>query len=139
MAQSWTWEYRLVFFDGLDAYWKTWLQFIFPIYIWLIAGLIIVVCHFSTKATRLFGGNAVQVLATLFLISYAKLLRTIVIVLRFSSPSYSNDTGEPGILCLLTVMCHTLERAILYCLLQLCLSCSFYGCLILWPYFLFLF
>ena len=98
MAQPWTREYRLVFFDGLDAYWKTWLQFVFPIYIWFIAGLIIVVCHFSTKATRLFGGNAVQVLATLFLFSYAKLLRTIVIALRFSSPSYSNDTGEPGFL-----------------------------------------
>ena len=29
------------FFDGLNSYWKTWLQFIFPIYIWIIAGLII--------------------------------------------------------------------------------------------------
>ena len=25
------------FFGGLDSYWKTWLQFVFPIYIWTIA------------------------------------------------------------------------------------------------------
>ena len=30
------------FFVGLDAYWKTWLQFLFPFYIWGIAGVIIV-------------------------------------------------------------------------------------------------
>ena len=31
------------FIQGLTAFWKTWLQFIFPLYIWAIAGLIIVV------------------------------------------------------------------------------------------------
>ena len=25
------------FFDGLDGYWKTWLQFVFPVYIWTIS------------------------------------------------------------------------------------------------------
>ena len=33
------------FFVGLDAYWKTWLQFVFPLYIWAIAGIIIVACR----------------------------------------------------------------------------------------------
>ena len=38
-------------------------------------------CHYSTRATKLFGNNAVPVLATLFLLSYAKLLRVIVLAL----------------------------------------------------------
>ena len=31
------------FYDGMDAYVKTWLQFVFPIYIWGVIGLIIVI------------------------------------------------------------------------------------------------
>ena len=69
------------FIEGLTAYWKTWLQFVFPIYIWLIAGFIIVTSNYFKLATKLFGNNSVPVLATLFLLSYAKLVRTIITVL----------------------------------------------------------
>ena len=69
------------FIKGLTAYWKTWLQFVFPIYIWLIAGFIIVTSNYFKLATKLFGNNSVPVLATLFLLSYAKLVRTIITVL----------------------------------------------------------
>lgn len=62
------------FFEGLDAYGKAWLQFVFPIYLWFIAGVIIMVCRYSTRATKIFGNNAVSVLATLLLMSYTKLL-----------------------------------------------------------------
>ena len=72
------------FIKGLDGYWKTWLQFAFPAYIWLIAGLIILVSHYSTKATKIFGNNSVPVLATLFLLSYARLLRTILVAIEFT-------------------------------------------------------
>ena len=72
------------FIQHLDGYWKTWLQFAFPAYIWLIAGLIILVSHYSTRATKIFGNNSVSVLTTLFLLSYAKLLRAILIVLEFT-------------------------------------------------------
>ena len=66
------------FFSGLDAYWKTWLQFAFPLYLWFLAGLIVLLCHYSIRATMLFGNNAVGVLCTVILLSYMKLLRTIV-------------------------------------------------------------
>ena len=66
------------FFVGLDAYWKTWLQFLFPFYIWLIAGVIIVACRYSSCLTNLIGSRGVPLLATLFLLSYMKLLRTAV-------------------------------------------------------------
>ena len=76
------------FFQHLDGYWKTWLQFVFPAYIFFIAGLIILVSHYSTKATSLFGRNSVSVLTTLILLSYAKLLRTILVILKFTVLNY---------------------------------------------------
>ena len=72
---------RTCFVQGLTGYVKTWMQFIFPLYIWSIAGVMIILAHYSKKMTKLFGSNCVQVLATLLLLSYAKLLRTIIIVL----------------------------------------------------------
>ena len=60
------------FSENLDQLTKTGLQFVFPVYIWCIAGLIIIISHYSTRATKLFGNNSVAVLATLFLLSYAK-------------------------------------------------------------------
>jgi len=35
------------FYDGMDAYIKTWLQFVFPVYIWVLVGLVILISHFS--------------------------------------------------------------------------------------------
>ena len=66
------------FFAGLDAFWKTWLQFLFPFYIWAIAGAIIVACRYSFHLTNLIGSRAVPLLATLFLLSYMKLFHTII-------------------------------------------------------------
>ena len=81
------------FTNGLDAYGKTWLQFVFPIYLWLIALLIVLLCHYSTKATKIFGYNAVAVLTTLFLLSYTKLQRTIVLSLGASVLSQFNPNN----------------------------------------------
>ena len=66
------------FVNGLNAYWKTWLQYIFPLYIWSIVVLIIVAARRSTTITNWFGSKSISVLATLFLLSYTKLLRTII-------------------------------------------------------------
>ena len=76
------------FFVGLDAYWKTWMQFLFPFYIWTIAGVIIILSRYSEVVTRLFGNNSVPVLATLILLSYAKLLRTIINVVELTFLEY---------------------------------------------------
>ena len=72
------------FFNGLTAYGKTWLQFVFPVYIWSIAGLIIILAKYSDRVAKVVGNNSVPVLATLFLLSYAKLLRTIITALSFT-------------------------------------------------------
>ena len=76
------------FYNGMDVYAKTWLQFVFPIYVWSLVGVIIFVSHFSQKITSLLGSNPIAVLATLFLISYAKILRTIIAALSFTYLEY---------------------------------------------------
>ena len=80
------------FIDGLDAYWKTWLQFVFPLYVWSITGVVIIASHYSTRASKIFGNNSVPVLATLILLSYAKRLRTIITSLGFSLLNYPEGT-----------------------------------------------
>ena len=80
------------FIKGLDGYWKTWLQFVFPFYVWLIAAAIILVSHYSTRATKVFGDKSVSVLATLFLLSYSKLLRNVIIIFSFTTLEYPNNT-----------------------------------------------
>ena len=66
------------FFSGLTAYGRTWLQFVFPLYLWGIASLIIILAKYSHRVAKLMGNNGVPVLATLFLLSYAKLFNTII-------------------------------------------------------------
>ena len=67
------------YFDELDVYWKTWLQFLFPFLdIWAIAGVIIVACCYSFYLTILIGSRAFPLLAILFLLSYMKLLCTVI-------------------------------------------------------------
>ena len=80
------------FYNGLDAYIKTWLQFVFPLYIWFLVGIIIVLSHYSTFAAKLSGRNAVPVLATLFLLSYTKLLRIIITVFQSTELKYPDNS-----------------------------------------------
>ena len=73
------------FYDGMDMYAKAWLQFVFPVYIWVIVLSMIVSSHYSTTAAKVVGRNAPQVLATLFLLSYTKVIRTVIAALAFTS------------------------------------------------------
>ena len=80
------------FFDGMDAYIRTWLQFVFPIYIWLLVGLIAVLSNISITIAKIMGSaNPVAILATLFLLSYTKLLRTIITAFSFTTLEYPDD------------------------------------------------
>ena len=72
------------FYSGMNTYQKTWLQFAFPFYIWLLVGAIIVSSHYSSRAMKVFGSSNVAILATLFLLSYTKILKTIVTALDFT-------------------------------------------------------
>ena len=74
--------FEVCFYNGMDSYAKQWLQFAFPLYLWIIIFIIIELCKRYGKISRLMGSHAVPVLSTLFLLSYTKLVRTIVIVLH---------------------------------------------------------
>ena len=73
------------FYSGMDMYQKTWLQFAFPLYIWLLVGLILILSHHSTRVMRLLGRKVIPVLATLFLLSYVKILRIVTTAFDFTT------------------------------------------------------
>ena len=80
-------------FDGMDGYTATWLQFVFPVYLWMIIlAIILFYRKFPNLARRLGRENAVKVLATLFLLSYTKLQRTVITIMSFTSLEY--PSGE---------------------------------------------
>ena len=83
------------FFHNMDAYAKAWLQFTFPIYVWIISLFIILLSKYSMRASRFFGNNSVPVLATLILLSYAKLLRAVISPLSVSHIQFLNGTRIP--------------------------------------------
>ena len=82
------------FFVGLDAFWKTLLQYIFPIYIWAIVLIIILGAKYSTRLTKLFGSRTVSVLSTLALLSYMKLLRNAIVSLEYARLDYYTSEGK---------------------------------------------
>ena len=88
----------MCFFDGLTTYIKTWLQFVFPVYILALVGAMITTSNYSTRVTRLLGTNAVSVLATLVLLSYAKILR--VLITAFSLTMLTGSQGHHSVVWL---------------------------------------
>ncbi len=84
------------FYNGMDTYARTWLEYAFPFYIWTLILLVFVVSHFSHRASRLLGSNPVAVLATLLLLSYTKVLRTIIEVLHSASLEYPHGQLRTG-------------------------------------------
>ena len=69
------------FYDGMDDYAKTLLRLSFPLYLIILAICLIVGSRYSTKIQRLTAQRALPVLATLFLLSYTKILLTVCEVL----------------------------------------------------------
>ena len=68
-------------YPGMNTYQKTWLQFAFPLYIVLLATVILVASYYSSTAMKAFDRNNIAILATLFRMSYSKTLKAIISVL----------------------------------------------------------
>jgi hypothetical protein len=63
------------YYPGMDTYIKTWLQLTFPTYFIFLVILVIIISSYSTKFSNLIGKkDPVATLATLILLSYAKLI-----------------------------------------------------------------
>ena len=79
----------------MDAYWKLWIDIVFPFYLIFLAVMIIIIRDRSTRFAQLIGRkNPIAVLATLILLSYAKLLRTIILSLSSATLRYPDSSVQ---------------------------------------------
>ena len=87
------------FYREMDAYAKAWLQFAFPLYLWILSGLIVFLCNRYISVTRLFGTNSVRVLATVILLSFTKLLRAVITTFScINVELHGNNTNKTRVL-----------------------------------------
>uniref|UniRef100_A0A1X7U4C6 Right handed beta helix domain-containing protein n=1 Tax=Amphimedon queenslandica TaxID=400682 RepID=A0A1X7U4C6_AMPQE len=86
--------FEICFYNGMDSYAKQWLQFAFPLYLWIIIIIIIQLCRRYGKISRLMGSHAVPVLSTLTFLSYTKL----PIIDAYSGPMKDEYRFWPGLL-----------------------------------------
>ena len=83
---------KCCFYDGMDDYAKTWLQLVFPVYLIFIALILIMGSRHSKLIQRLTARRGLPVLATLFLLSYTKILLMVCHAVFF----YSTVTYLPS-------------------------------------------
>ena len=76
----------------MNALQKTGLQFVFPLYLWLIITLIIILSKYSQRIAKLVGNNGIPVLATLILLSYTKIILAVYIIFSHSIVQCGNNT-----------------------------------------------
>ena len=81
------------FFHGMNAYTKTWLQFVFPFY---TAGLFLLGLRYSSKLSKLFESRSISTLSTLLFLSYSKLLRTVIACLQLVTYYKYEDSNVNG-------------------------------------------
>ena len=85
--------FEMCFYRGMTEIVKTGLQFVFPLYLWLLMFIIIMVGkHYfrRRKSTH----SVVPVLATLILLSYSKILRTTISVFSSVTVHYSTKDNN---------------------------------------------
>ena len=72
---------EICFYNGMDDYAIAWLLLAFPTYLIIIAIFLIVITRYSNTIQRITAKKALPVLATLFLLSYTKILQNVCNVL----------------------------------------------------------
>ena len=70
--------FSVCLYNGLNALIKTALQFIFPVYLWLIVLMLVIISKRSGYIANLTIHSSIQVMATLFFLSFAKLLHNVI-------------------------------------------------------------
>ena len=72
--------FPLCFFNGMTTAHKVGLQFLFPVYLWSIVIILILLSKYSVKLSEVIPKSSVQVLATLFYLSFSRVLNTVIII-----------------------------------------------------------
>ena len=79
------------FYEGMNQIAYSGLQFVFPVYIWILAGLIVVLCRYSVRVSKFFStSDPVAVLATIILLSFNSLAQNIINIF------YNSSINNPG-------------------------------------------
>ena len=76
--------FPICFYKGMTTTARVGLQFIFPVYLWSIVVGMIIVSKCSLRISKLLSNSSVQVLATLFYLSFSKLLCTVIDIISYS-------------------------------------------------------
>ena len=83
------------FYNGMDMYWKTWIQLAFSAYLFFLIGMIIIISEHSTILSNILRRkNPVATLATLALLSYTKLLHITISALSFAVIKYPDGSKK---------------------------------------------
>ena len=86
-------------YDGIDTFAKTLLQLVFPVYLIILVVVVIIISKYSQRFSNLIGKkDPVATLATLILLSYAKILSTVITMLSritLEYPEYTKTFWKP--------------------------------------------
>ena len=83
------------FFESMDAFWKTLIELLFPLYVLLLVIVVIALGHWSQTFSRLIGcKNPVATLATLILLSYTKFLQIVISSYSYAVLEYPDNSSE---------------------------------------------
>ena len=86
-------------FKGMTTFSSILLEGAFPLYLWLVAFTVVVLSNKNVRLTRFLGENPVQVVATLILLTYSKMLRVALSALRYME-IYVFDKGHHHTTCM---------------------------------------
>ena len=79
------------FYDGMDTYAKTWLELLFPVYILVLVGAIILGSRWSSTLAWLSKHNAIPALATLVLLSCTQCFLNVTAIFSNTHPHTGNS------------------------------------------------
>ena len=80
-------SFPLCLYNGMTTAAKALFQFVFPVYLWGIVLGLIIASRFSVRLSGIIAHCSIQVLSTLFFLSFSKLINTAVYVFSASSIS----------------------------------------------------
>jgi len=83
--------FEICFYDGMSQLAKTGLQFVFPVYVWILMLIIIYGRKLYFRARNLSSRSALPILATLLLLTYSKVLRSIISAFSLARVKSSNE------------------------------------------------
>lgn len=86
------------FYHGMTEYDKTWLQFAFPTYLLVIVAVLTIASRYSSLVEKITRKRVIPVIATIFLLSYNKLLLTTAKVLCSYRTIHSLPDNEDSVI-----------------------------------------